>query len=108
MGDYLQSINSDDAHDISAPWTAQQYQEYYDYHYPLANDEQKAVVDEISKSADIRFQEREDCIEGGQKGRYPIADIIRRFFITGDGGTGKTYTYNVILLVVSIKHISNF
>jgi hypothetical protein len=97
LGDHLQAINNDDAPDISAPWTARQYQEYYDSHYQLANDEQMAIVDEISNAANYRYSERQDCIERNRKGRYDINNIIRRFFITGDGGTGKTFTYNVLL-----------
>jgi Cdc6-like AAA superfamily ATPase len=56
-----------------------------------------AIVDHISEAANIRYSERQDCIERNRKGRYDINNIIRRFFITGDGGTGKTFTYNVLL-----------
>jgi hypothetical protein len=95
LGDHLQAINRDDAPDISAPWTARQYQEYYDAHFHLANEEQMMILDQITEAANQRYYERQDC---QRKGRYPnhlFANIIRRFFITGDGGTGKTFTYNV-------------
>jgi hypothetical protein len=97
LGNYLQRLNSSDDPDISAPWTTRQYQEYYDSHWLLANDEQKAVVDQISEAANYRYFERNDCLERGRKGLYKDfdKDIVRRFFITGDGGTGKTFTYNV-------------
>jgi hypothetical protein len=106
LGNYLQAINNDDAPDISAPWTARQYSDFYDSHWLLANDEQQNIVDQISEAASYRYFERQDCIERKRKGRYDINNIIRRFFITGDGGTGKTFTYNVKKLIIKTQLIA--
>jgi hypothetical protein len=55
--------------------------------------EQTDIVTEIMYSARVRYLERK-ANESRPTGRVD-PDLRRLFFITGDGGTGKTFTYNV-------------
>jgi len=56
---------------------------------PQPNDEQKAIIEEIKAG----MQSARYVIDG--ESREFATNIPRFFFITGEGGSGKTFTYNV-------------
>jgi hypothetical protein len=99
-GDLLEAMNVGDPHDTSAPMRMRDFQDYLETYQPLANVEQENILDRICISAAVRRDERLDTLRNGIDGRRGKRgkinpNIQRRFFITGDGGTGKTWTYNV-------------
>jgi len=70
--------------------TKQQYQAYYEEKYKNLNNEQSAFVDKIMKAVDDREAKKRN--------------VNRYHYLTGDGGTGKTYVYNVILLIIKLLY----
>jgi len=69
------------------------YQEHYDKAIAKANRDQKNFIDSVTEAAKRVYEERKDPLwtDDGKNNRL--------FFLTGDGGTGKTFVYNVNLFI---------
>lgn len=74
-------------------WTVNDYAAYVDKNRRTANSEQQRIITEVTDAAEERVRERNQL-------SIVKKDMSRLFFITGDGGTGKTYTYNVQLPLI--------
>jgi hypothetical protein len=68
--------------------TIDQYRQYFDEKWALANPEQKMFVNLLLRNARAHFAER-------LSGQRQDGTSQRLYFLTGDGGTGKSFTYNV-------------
>ena len=73
-----------------AAMTEGEYKKHFDENIRKANSEQKNFVEMIINAAKVRALERVKEI------RYPDSDLQRLHFLTGEGGVGKTFVYNVI------------
>lgn len=74
-----------------ATMTENEYKAYFDENIKKANAEQKEFITNIVEAAKVRAQERLKLI------RYPELTLNRLHFLTGEGGVGKTFVYNVSL-----------
>ena len=72
-----------------ATLTEAEYKSYFDKNIKKTNSEQKDFISTIIDSAKLRAQERLKMI------RYPDLKMQRLHFLTGEGGVGKTFVYNV-------------
>jgi hypothetical protein len=64
------------------------YQQIFKQNYQSTNPDQREFIDNAMHSAKVVNRERNGQAEHG-------SCVPRLFFLTGDGGTGKTYVYNV-------------
>jgi hypothetical protein len=66
-----------------------EYDKYFDEKIKLANREQRDFVTTLLKAGIFRKNEREL--------KQRIDERVQRlYFLTGDGGTGKSFSYNVV------------
>ena len=83
-------ISSEGQPGALAAMTEGEYKKHFDENIRKANSEQKNFVEMIINAAKVRALERVKEI------RYPDSDLQRLHFLTGEGGVGKTFVYNVI------------
>lgn len=96
QGDFFASRSADQSTDL---WTIDQYRKFYDDNLLKQTMQQHSIVNEIMNSANARHLER---LALESKRSFHVDDQLRRlFFITGDGGTGKTFTYNVYITFIT-------
>jgi hypothetical protein len=93
-------LRGDDEEDTSVIglMTIEQYRQYFDEKWVLANPEQKTFINVLLNNARAHFAER-------LSGHRPDVSSQRLYFLTGDGGTGKSFTYNVFIcikLIISV------
>lgn len=68
------------------------YREIFLRDSPNANEEQKAIIEKIYQAV----VDAKNVISGEQTHFTPT--VNRHLFVTGEGGAGKTWTFNVIFL----------
>lgn len=66
------------------------YAKIYSDRIILANEEQKEVIDAIFNAVTDAHQ----VIHGEQKD-FRYKEVLRHIFVCGEGGSGKTWTFNV-------------
>jgi hypothetical protein len=81
--------------------TIEQYRQYFQEKWALANPEQKTFVNVLLSNARAHFAER-------LSGQRQDGTSRRLYFLTGDGGTGKSFTYNVFFCIKLIIKINYF
>jgi hypothetical protein len=88
MGHYTKYESPEDKA-RSATMYGQDYDALYRYFIAKANNEQLDFFKRFQAAVKRRIYEREHK-------KLPKEEIQRLHFITGDGGVGKTFLYNVI------------
>lgn len=99
-GDYLQQRRQEYADDDrnedgdidnsdDGPMTAAEYAAEWDAFDKQLHNEQRSFVDAVCRSVELR---RDNKLDPSQQ----------LFMLTGDGGTGKTFTYNVNIIFNSL------
>ncbi len=70
-----------------------------DYYARLYNDGPQAVSEQ--QDAIVKFYEAAVELRNYRNQQQRTLNLHRRFFVTGEAGSGKTFTYNVIHLKIS-------
>ena len=86
-------VEDDDDSAPYGPMTIDQYREYFKEKEAMANRDQLAFVNEVMPTARMVYQEN-------MTGQRVDNTKQRLYFLTGDGGTGKSFTYNVFMLLI--------
>jgi hypothetical protein len=91
------AFDDDDEPGDRIPFQAQ-YQAQFNQQYAICNVDQKDIITTVIKAAEhVRWELRPEN-KNKRSEQYPAQICHRYHFLTGDGGTGKTYAYNVQIL----------
>ena len=77
-------------------WSFADFNKYFAENLPQATIEQKSLLREVQMAINQRIAERSN------KANFTQAND-RLFYLTGDGGVGKTYFYNVKLSLFFVR-----